>query len=67
MARDVLKMKWEVVDSSIRTVDTVDKKFDVSDKNLQVHLDVAFNVGSRVAAHIVRLHNERLEFQKEIA
>lgn len=67
MARDILKMKWEVVDSSIQTVDTVGKKFDISDKTIQVHLDVAFNVGERVAKHIVALHNQRLDFQKEIA
>ena len=66
MAKDVNKMRWEVVGTSIRTEEQVEVSFDFTGRK-KVHMAVAFNVGRDVAHRIVRLHNERLQLQKELS
>lgn len=65
MAKDITKMRWMVVDSSIQTEDQVEVSFDFTGRK-KVHMAVAFNVGRDVAHRIVRLHNEQLQLQKEL-
>lgn len=62
MAKDVNKMRWEVVGTSIQTEDEVEIPFEFTGRK-KVHLSVAFNVGRDVAHRMVRLHNQSLEQQ----
>lgn len=60
MAKDVNKMRWEVVGTSIQTEEQVEVPFEFTGRK-KVNLSVAFNVGRDVAHRIVRLHNASLE------
>ena len=60
MAKDVNKMRWEVVGTSIQTEEQVEVPFEFTGRK-KVHLAVAFNVGRDVAQHMVHLHNTALE------
>ena len=62
MAKDVNKMRWEVVGTSIQTEDEVEIPFEFTGRK-KVRLSVAFNVGRDVAHRMVRLHNQALEQQ----
>ncbi len=60
MAKDITKMRWEVVGTSIQTEEQVEVPFDFTGRK-KVHLAVAFNVGRDVAQRMVHLHNTALE------
>ena len=67
-----LKDTWVVKNGSIFTeheYNTGITKVGIDGKvtPLMAQKAIAFNVGNDVAQHIMRLHNERLQFQKEIA
>lgn len=61
MAKDVNKMRWEVVGTSIQTEDQVEVPFEFTGRNKKVNLSVAFNVGRDVAKRLVYLHNTTLD------
>ena len=60
MAKDITKMRWEVVGTSIQTEAEVEVPFEFTGRK-KVHLSVAFNVGRDVAKRMVHLHNTALE------
>lgn len=60
MAKDVNKMRWMVVETSIQTEDQVEVPFDFTGSK-KVHLSVAFNVDRETAKRIVYLHNTALD------
>lgn len=60
MAKDITKMRWMVVGSSVQTEDQVEVPFDFTGRK-KVHISVAFNVGRDVAKRLVYLHNAALD------
>lgn len=54
------KERWKEWDGHIITERTFHKKFD-SGVERELHGNIAFNVGSELARHIVTLHNRSLE------
>ena len=55
------KRRWVEDNGSIYTADTEDLVIDFSKKTIQVRVAVAFNIGEKLARHIVHLHNESLK------
>lgn len=60
MAKDITKMRWEAVGTSIQTEEQVEVPFEFTGRK-KVHLAVAFNVGRDVAKRMVYLHNTALD------
>ena len=60
MTKDINKMRWEVVGTSIQTEDRVEMPFEFTGRK-KIHLSVAFNVGRDVANRMVHLHNTALD------
>jgi len=60
MAKDITKMRWMVVGTSVQTEDQVEVPFEFTGRK-KVHLSVAFNVGRDVAKRLVHLHNTALD------
>lgn len=58
MSVDVKKVKWCVKGNSIFTEEKYKVKLEF--KFVEIQLSVAHNIGSRVASHIVQLHNNSL-------
>ena len=55
-----LSRKWIAINSSIYTEDTIVTK--LSDKcTKRLRMSIAFNVGSKVAEHLVKIHNQHLD------
>lgn len=52
---------WVADGGSIYTADTVELKLDFGKRSIRVREAIAFNVGEKVAEHIVKLHNENLK------
>jgi hypothetical protein len=59
----ITEVRWVVVDGSIYTADTVEMRSDFSPNRTIYNVPnaVAFNVGDRLANHIVELHNASLK------
>lgn len=59
---DVTKIRWVAVDGSIYTEEAFLKRSDFTNKNLadKQRISIAFNVGDKVARHIVAVHNGNL-------
>lgn len=49
---------WVVMDGSIYVAEADDVKVAFSGKTMKVQQAIAFNVGEKLAEHIVRLHNQ---------
>lgn len=49
--------KWKVVDGSIYANDTDKMYVEESKKTFHIFPSIAFNVGDKLANHIVNLHN----------
>jgi hypothetical protein len=63
-----MKHKWYVKDGSVFSTETklkCSKDFRLG-KNYQYQDAIAFNVGNKIAEHIVELHNTRLQLQREL-
>lgn len=54
----VTKRLWVEDNGSIYTADTEDLVIDFSKKTIQVRVAVAFNIGEKLARHIVSIHNQ---------
>ena len=65
MAKDVTKLRWIAIDGSIYTEQAFIKKTEFTGKNLKdpQRISIAFNVGSTVAEHVVKLHNRDVRDQ----
>jgi hypothetical protein len=65
---DILKERWIAVDGSIYTERAVPVKSEFTGKLMAEpqHTAVAFNVGTKVASHIVNQHNYYLPFATEL-
>jgi hypothetical protein len=59
---DVTKIRWVAVDGSIYTEEAFLKRSEFTGKNLadKQRISIAFNVGDKVAKHIVDVHNGNL-------
>lgn len=59
---NILTERWIAIDGSVYTERAMPKKTESTGKLMETQQrdSVAFNVGPKVAAHMVKLHNESL-------
>lgn len=55
-AVDITKVKWVAIQGSIFTEQEVERQSDFG-KKYKARLSIAFNVGDKLAKHIVQMHN----------
>lgn len=59
-AVDITRVKWVAINGSVFTEQEVERTSDFG-KKYKARLSIAFNIGDKLAKHIVNQHNDALE------